>query len=253
MTDERLMAFADGMADPEESAIIETAIAEDADLAQRVAMFRQTAARLSDLAAAKTPVVPSEIEMRLRALASQSEADVPPPVVDLAQHREKRSLFRGGSGWHQLPLAASLFIAIGAAGTYFAMSVGPSETAVDLQVAGLTHPSIKTALDSLPSGTRQATPSGGEVEVIASFTNSDGEFCREIELDHPDRRTIVSVACHTGQEWDVRLAIAAAPVLETGYAPASSLETLDAYLTATHASAPLDQEAEQLELNSLKD
>ena len=171
-------------------------------------------------------------------------ADTETNVVDLNSARA-----RSPSSWMQLPLVASLFLAIGVAGTYYVTDRGD---VADLQVAGLSHPAVKSALGTLPSGARQPVDEAGEIALIASFTNADGELCREFELDHPERRTIVSVACHAPSGWDVRLAIAAAPVADTGYAPASSLETLDAYLSATQASAPLEAEAEAEALENLK-
>lgn len=238
-TDEQLMAFADGVADPNDAAKIEAAMAKDADIARRVSMFRQTASRLSDLAAAQSARVPDTLVTKVQELARTSNKHTDPNVIDLADARAKPR-----SSWIGLPLAASVFLAIGAAVTYFALDRGGSGTTADLQVAGLNHPAVKTALDTLPSGAREDVADAGEIALIATFTNADDEICREFELDHPERRTIVSVACHDGAGWDVRLAIAAAPAADTGYAPASSLETLEAYLSATQASAPLTVDAE---------
>ncbi len=251
ISDERLMAFADGQCDLEEAAVIEAAIARDPALAERVDMFRETAARLSDLATATRPTVSAEIEAQVRSLAALKNEGDAPTVVDFAEHQDARAE-RPKPRWYQLPLAASLSLAIGAAGTYLILGAGQPNGVPDLQVAGLEHPSVATALNTLPSGARQSTTGGGEVALIASFTNAVGEFCREFELDQPDRRTIVSVACHDSAGWDVRLAIAAAPVADTGYAPASSLETLDAYLTATEASAPMSEDDEQKALVGLQ-
>ncbi|MEO1140431.1 MAG: hypothetical protein AAFW87_13355 [Pseudomonadota bacterium] len=238
-TDEQLMAFADGLADPQDTAAIEAAVANDAALAGRVDMFRQTTVHLSELAAARIVDVPEALEAKVREMAMASDAENDTKVVEFAQMRAQSR-----PSWYQMPLAASLFLAIGVAGTYFVLQPAIGTNTADLQVAGLNHPSVKSALNGLPSGARQPTTDGGEVALIASFTNADGEICREFELDHPDRQAIVSVACHDSAGWNVRLAIAAAPVAETGYAPASSLETLDAYLSATQASAPMEAEAE---------
>lgn len=252
ISDERLMAFADGQSDPEEAAIIEAAITGDPALAKRVDMFRETAARLSALAKATTPTVSAEAEARIRSLADASAEEAGPTALEFTP-RQREVTKTPRRDWYQLPLAASLFLAIGVAGTYFAMKGGQTNGAPDLQVAGLKHPAVTSALDSLPSGARQSTTGGGEVALIASFTNAAGEFCREFELAQPDRRTVVSVACHGKEGWDVRLAIAAAPAADTGYAPASSLETLDAYLSASQASAPLDEQAEQEALDAIQE
>ncbi|MGC9419900.1 MAG: anti-sigma factor family protein, partial [Rhodovulum sp.] len=94
---------------------------------------------------------------------------------------------------------------------------------------------------------RQAVE-GGEVEVIASFRNVDGELCREFEHDGPDRVTVVSVACRAVDRWQPRFAVIAGAA-DSDYAPASSLATLDAYLAAIGAGAPMaaDEEKKALE------
>ena len=93
------------------------------------------------------------------------------------------------------------------------------------------------------------------LELIASFRNGDGQLCREFEFDRPGRQTIVSVACHPGSSdagsWSTQLAVLAPPSEGSGYAPASSLETLDAYLGAIHAGPPMSDDDEAVALSQL--
>ena len=53
----------------------------------------------------------------------------------------------------------------------------------------------------------------------------------------------MSVACRSGDEWRVSFAVVA-PGDAGGYAPASSAEALDAYLSAIEAGEPLSAEDE---------
>ena len=87
--------------------------------------------------------------------------------------------------------------------------------------------------------------------MIASFRDVDDQLCREFEIDRPDRTTFVSVACRAGGTWSVQFTVAAASQNDSGYAPASSLEALDAYLQAVGAGEPLSEAAEKAALDGL--
>ena len=142
-----------------------------------------------------------------------------------------------------MALAASLALALGLAGGLVLSRATGDGGEGGLRIAALDSPGIVRALETLPSGQRQALE-GGEVATIASFRNADGEFCREFEVDRARRDTLVSVACRTETGWKTRFVVLAAGSQGTGYAPASALETLDAYLTGIGAGAPLSLEEE---------
>ena len=110
-------------------------------------------------------------------------------------------------------------------------------------MAGLGSPEVIGALTSVASGEETTLTGGERFAAIATFEDGAGALCREYELDRTTGETLVSVACHDGSDWSLRLAIAASSD-STGYAPASSLDTLDAYLTATEAGAPMSLEDE---------
>ena len=152
--------------------------------------------------------------------------------------------------YRPMAAAAALALAVGVAGGFLvSQTMGARETG-GLSIAALEVPGISDALDTLPSGER-VTITEGEVCAIASFLNADDELCREFEFDRTSRETVVSVACRTADGWEPRFAIVAPSGDETGYAPASSLETLDAYLTAIGAGAPMSSEEEAASLRGL--
>lgn len=234
-TDDVLMAYADGEVDGETAAAIEAAMASDASLTARIDVFARTRTILA-AAAADRLAAPVPAAVTARALAAIEAARQPERggnVLSLDKARSARSW-----GFPGVALAASIALAVGMAAGF---GLAPREPA-GLQVASLPPETI-TALSSAPSGERTEV-AGGQFVAIASFRTADGDLCREFEFDAPDRSTLVSVACRDGTAWDLRLAIVAPGADASGYAPASSMETLDAYLSAIGAGAPLTAEEE---------
>ncbi len=247
-TDEDLMAYADGELAEDRAASLDLALAEDADLALRLSLFVDTRMISADaLRPMLAEPVPAHLVQRVRDLAAAAEATNEVPVVDSnvvtfpvrAQNRPM---------W-QLPIAASLALAVGLAGG-FALR-GPNAPAAALEIAAVTDPAIAQALSTLAAGESTSLADGARFEAITTYLAEDDALCREFEYDPTSGTTFVSIACHNGQDWQVRLSIAAAATDETGYAPASSLEALDAYLTATNASAPMSPADEATALSSL--
>jgi hypothetical protein len=231
MDDEMLMAFADSELDGEAAAVVAAAVAADPALAARLAAFRHSRAAVAAAFGAlpKAPV-PDPIADRIRALAA--EAAAPSNVVALPQRRTIPI-------W-QLPIAASIALVAGLTAGHLLLPAPGTTTAL------LDDPEVASALTKLPSGARMVLDNGAQVALIATFENGDRVICREFEFDQPDGVTTVAVACRTEAAeaaWDLRLAIAADAGAE-GYAPASSLEALDAWLVATGAGAPLSAEEE---------
>jgi hypothetical protein len=137
-----------------------------------------------------------------------------------------------------LALAASLALAVGLSAGAIFMSGAPQTGPLDMTAE------LKAQLGTLPSGMQAALPDGREVSIIASFTDGAAAFCREYETTAAGRTAYVSVACRDGSDWSLRFAMAMASS-GNGYAPAASLDALDAFYAASGASQPLSAEAEQ--------
>lgn len=245
ITDEMLMAYADGQLAGAEASAVERAMAEDESLAARVAMMAdaRTAVRQAHGVA---PPVSEDLAARVRAMvdadAARRQAPVVSNVVDLAARRRVVPLW-------QLPLAAGLALAIGAGSVWMAGQRGDGSGG--LQMAGLNDPAIIEALGTLPSGEAVDLGDGARMAAIATFRDEADRLCREFEHDRTGEGTVVAVACRDEGAWDMRFAIAAAAADTDGYAPASSLETLDAFMVATGAGAPLSAEDEAAALQAL--
>lgn len=147
ITDETLMAFADGeLAEPEASELAHR-IAADPDLAARVAMFRQTRDMFAKMPA---DPVPDALADRIRAMAE------PPAPSNVVPMRRRVPLW-------QLPAAAAVALAVGLGA---GLSLVPS---------GVTDLAV---LDSLPSGEERSG-----VTAVATFQTASGDLCREYEAD----------------------------------------------------------------------
>jgi hypothetical protein len=237
-TDEDLMAYADGELAEDRAAELDLALAADDALAERLALFIDTRALSAEaLRPMLDAPVPAHLVQQVRDLAVAEAAE---KVVAFPVRSAARAVW-------QLPIAASIALAVGLGGGW--MLRGQNAPA---QVAGGLEPAVINVLETLASGSSVTLPDGARIEAIATFQSDDSALCREFEHDRADGQTTVSVACHDGEGWQTRLAIAAAAADDTGYAPASSLEALDAYLTATNAGAPLSLTDEAAALSALR-
>ncbi|RWP51455.1 anti-sigma factor [Mesorhizobium sp.] len=241
-SDEILMRFADGELDPETVARIEQAMEIDDRLVTRVAMFIETRAQAQ---AALKPLLDEPVPEKLVAAVEQ--------MVEAKRASEKAASvlpFGGGrmagppsrSQW-LLPIAASLAAVVGALAGYWA--AGTNERAQGgLWVAGVIRPALGQALETVESGKEiKLAGISDRFRAIATFRNNSQDLCREFEVDSQDRSTVMSVACRSGDEWRVSFAVVA-PGDAGGYAPASSAEALDAYLSAIEAGTPMSAEEE---------
>lgn len=244
-SDETLMAYADGELDPAGKRAVEAAIAHDPALAERVALFAGTRDALATAARARPlDPLPAELAARVDRLIDVGPDDEA-RVVPFPARPSRAAFFR------PMAAAASIALVIGIGAGFLASRALDGEAADTLQIASLRHPEIAAALSAVPSGERRAL-GDGEIAVIASFANVEGEFCREFEFDAADGTTVVSVACHAAGAWEPRFAVVAERGDGTSYAPASSLETLDAYLMAIGAEQPLAAAEEEAALERLE-
>ncbi|MBZ7924478.1 anti-sigma factor [Ensifer adhaerens] len=255
-TDEILMAFADGELDEETTRRVEAALESDDELMARVALFMETRAAASE---ALKPVlaepVPDELVQKVRAMAATAAAANAQRAIDTpSSGAENVVAFRRPTDQATSPqrnvsrllmaLAASLLVVVGGAGGYLLRGGGLADTGA-VHVAGSVDPALSAILDQAASGEEVAVGEGqGTVRLVSAFELAGGQLCREYELTQPGQPALVSVACRKASIWQTRLTVAK-PGGGDGYAPASSLETVDAFLTSIGAGQPLDAEAEK--------
>ncbi|MBB6470437.1 anti-sigma factor family protein [Aminobacter carboxidus] len=247
--DETLMAFADGELDAETTTAIEEAMGSDDTLIARVATFMASRAQAS---AALKPLIDEpvpealtlSVQKMIDAARQRDNAAVEasePPAQDNVVAFQPGAPRKVSSSW-ALPLAASLAAVIVGAGGYLAGKAG-APASEGFAVASISDPAITEALGSTASGSDVAL-GDATMKLVSSFRDESGALCREFELHRASKPSLVSVACRTEQQWDLRLAVAA-PTAGQDYVPAGASETVDAYLTTIHAGAPLSEADEK--------
>ncbi|MDH4442798.1 MAG: hypothetical protein QE284_20755 [Rhizobium sp.] len=255
ISDEMLMAFADGELAPSEQGEIEAALAEDEALVERLAVFLDTR---HDLARTMKPLidepVPEAMQASLAAAilaARDRQTETARPDDTILPFRPRTSgpagLGSGGASqtapWAMALAASVVGIVVGLGG----FLLGQSTASVPADGRSLA---LHDALDTLPSGEDLDLADDRErLHVIASFRDAEGHLCREYELKVPDTVT-VAVACHGPAGWQTRIALSN-PVAE-GYVPASAETTLDAFLTGIGAGAPLSPEEEKVDMQAAR-
>jgi hypothetical protein len=230
--DETLMAFADGELDETQSRALEEALASNEALCERLAVFLDSRQLVGD---ALKPLidepVPQALLASVRRMADEVRHQKPQDnVVSFRPKQQQQTMRR----W-LVPVAASL-VAIVTGVVGFALGrINPSASNSGAEIAAV--------LDREVSG-RDVTLSSPEtvLHVVASFRDERGELCREYELKQPKSSTL-TVACRQNGAWATRLALTSAKA--DGYVPASSQETIDAYLASIQAGEPLSPEEER--------
>ena len=209
LSDEKLVAYADGELSEQEAVEIEQALSQDPTAGHRLRALVEAGemARLAFAEIAEEPV-----PERLRAAvmnaptASDSEAstedtqdtgdtsreDTPNNVVRLPRRQPRQQAV-----WRPVALAASLAFAV-AAGVFAWLSGGENSGSEGRLTAQLAE-----ALSQTPSY-EPVQLADGEVTVIGSFLSQDDRFCREFEQlsEAGGERGLV---CRTGpdEEWQL--------------------------------------------------
>ena len=231
-SDEVLMAYVDRELDAPTRAAVEAAMAEDPELARRIAAERALRERLR---AAFDPVLDEPVPaylLQLARTAEQRSAHTPAP---LARARTGRSMWRDG-----LALAASLLV-----GVLFGhwvlrgAGLGPVVTRAGQMVA---RGPLAQALTGQLAANQSATAA---VRIGISFRSNAGQYCRTFSLRAP---RLAGLACRAGGQWQVQvLTRAEGPAAAAGHyreAASSMPPAVVAAVSAEISGSPLDARAE---------
>jgi anti-sigma factor RsiW len=245
-TEEQLMSYADGEASERDAAAIGVAAAMDPALRRKIESYRESR-RLARHAMPLEPVS-SVLEERVRAMAQRSRSEGDRAFPATATSKTPLPANDNSGRWWRMPLAASLLFGFGlGSGMFLGRNLAVEGEAVS--VAGHLNDELRRALGKVPTGEETVT-SAGKFRAIASFRVKDGRLCREFEKTSRSGLAIVGVACNLEGQWSVET-ILASTQSEGGYAPASSLEAIDAYLASVGAGEILSPSDEKSALEAL--
>ena len=248
LTDELLMAYADGALPDTEAASVASALEHDVEARAIVAEFRRTAERAR---AAYTDIMAEPVPDSLVRTVLGSELRSP-SVVDMVRARKPRpAIWRSA-----LPLAASVALLIGI-GSALLLRELPTAQMITLGPIEATTP-LAQVLETKASGVTVARPGGSAQEaehlmVVATFRDRKARICREIEvLDASMQAKYAGAACRdpTGGTWIIEGMARIASTLPShrgDFVPSGTDEkdALDGLLAILGASKALTAEEEQ--------
>lgn len=223
VSEEMLVAYADGELDEVNRRRVERALAEQPELAARLAAHEQVKQSLQRHYA---PLAEGDVPERFKALLQPAaEAE----VVNLAQRRTPR---KGRPGWASLTaVAASLVL-----GLMLGRGLAPAGGPVGIEDGQMVaRGPLAAALD-----TQLASASEKDMRIGLSFRARNGQWCRSFE-----GAALSGVACRAGDHWRLEQALPGARQ-EAAYRQAASADPrIAATVEALIAGAPVDAASEK--------
>jgi anti-sigma factor RsiW len=230
LSDENLMAYADGQADQALVSAIEAAMFTDAEIVARIAAFIRSRRIARALFPQAEPVDLALVDAVLAAAEEQqpAEADAAPEPANENPRPARRIA---------LPLAAALALCIGAGAIVYGLRAPPPGG-----LALLEGRAAGNFLDTALSGATTSLASS-QLRIVATQRLADGRLCREIRLDAPER-SVDAVNCRDNSgRWPVTIALSEPQ--RQGYAPAKGDNAIDLFLKNSRAGPALSGEAER--------
>ena len=238
ISEETLMAFADGELDSLERARIEAAIAADPALAARVEAHR---ALRPSVDAADEEVRDEPAPDNLLNMITNAAPPRTAELMDLAHLRQSRSPGRWAAGWAQWGAMAACFVLgfLVAAPLQLGSSDLVRARGLNLLAHGRLAHALTERLASDPQNVRSP------VRIGASYLSRSGAYCRTFTAE--SRGAVAGVACRDDGRWRVTTAVfskappGAEPFRTAG--PQQPQAVTDA-VAADIVGAPLDARAE---------
>ena len=221
ISDETLMAYADGELNAADRIQVEAYLARDPASVGRLAAFTATGRTLGDMfGQPMREPVPQRLLDAVMGPARHSALDVTTPtatIIPFESARRSRPLAvrSWAQTWAQPGALAAASIAVIAAGlgTYwvldqrksnFAESYGVAATSDGTRVAGLA---LAAVLDTTPSGSNVMQTIDGSpatIKPVFTFATASQSYCRQYEISTPVASPLAGVACHDAQgQWRI--------------------------------------------------
>lgn len=234
ITDEVLMAYADGELDAVTRQQIESEIASNPTLAKQVEKHRSLRTQLSG---AFDSVLAEPIPDKLRSLMNASNAT---SLADISSAREARAIkkihSRAAFQWASIAASVIVGVLIG----IFAFGNRGSEVVIASADGLLAKGKLARGLsEELASRPNKNSP----VQIGVSYLAKSGEYCRSFVLN--GIQNLSGLACRSDNAWNIHMLVraeqsAAAYRTAASSIPASVLDQVNLEMD----QAPLDAEAE---------
>lgn len=196
ISDETLMAYADGEADAATRAQIEAAMQADPEIGRRVAHHRALREALSGAGAS---VLDEPVPERLIA-AARGRTSATGTVIDLSRARESaaRRAPAVWRGWQPAAMAASLLVglALGYWGWHGSTGLIQANSGGGLVAGAALAQVLSTQLADDRSPARVATTG-------LSFRSKSGAYCRTFALTGADASS--GLACREARAWTIKV------------------------------------------------
>jgi hypothetical protein len=240
VSDETLMAYADGEVDAATRAIIEAAMREDPEVRRRIAEHR---ALREAMQGSFSAVLDEPVPQRLIDAARGQSASPAGNVIDLARARRAAAgqPSRGWRSWRPAAVAASLLVgvALGYLGLHSAKSLVKTSSSGEL----LAGAGLAQALSNQLSEDR----SPGLVAITGlSFRAKTGDYCRTFSL--AGTHSSSGLACREGDGWKIKVLAQSPPAAanSSNFRPAASADppAVRAAVEESIDGEPLDRAGE---------
>jgi hypothetical protein len=208
ISEETLMAYADGELDAATRASVEAAMQQDADIGKRVARHR---AMRDAMRGAFSAVLDEPVPARLIHAARGQTAAPKAEVVELSLAREaaRRKNLAAPARWQPVAIAASLLLGLGLG---FLAWHGPPSLIQPGDGGGLVaSAALARVLSNQLSDDRAADHIAN---TGLSFRDKSGDYCRTFALTGSDASS--GLACREGADWRIKV------LAQSSHAAASS-------------------------------
>ena len=264
ISDEVLMAFADGALDAETHASIAARLTVEPELARRLRVFATTGHALSALF---DDVMREPVPERLLT-AVRRGSPVGQGLLNGAPARSRgasrwnlgqsalldavKNFLGSGGGIAVAAVAFAMLLALGLSGQILLRTgnddLAAAETGLVAREKGrlVAIGGLRDALETMPSGTRMdvAAPPGASVHAVLSFRNRTGQYCRQYEAGLAGGQLVAGLACRGDDgAWGIDLQALAEFNAGSAAAKAKSEGARGEHATASGASGVAALEA----------
>jgi hypothetical protein len=253
ITDETLMALADGELRPAEAARVREALRRDLHLAARFASFAESRALLSEESSVGADAMPEHLVRAARRLGdalAKADRMAEPNFVSLEAAATGGA--RRPDRFKAIALAASIaLIAGGVIGFALRGLQQPDRLASNSPMDSIAvSPPVSDLLFQLASGESRQVRSGSEaavtdVTIVSTHQMEDSSICREFTTATTGTQQ-TRVACLRDGAWRVHLVVISSG---GGFSTASGVQTADHFLEALGSKGVLTGDAERKALD----